>query len=601
MEQPKLTIRIKPNSCESLTSYLIRLSNCNEIALLSLLNYLRVKKGYFQMSEFNLLDLTPVNNIDIDKLAYLTNLNKEILLSNTFFHSLNLFSDSDNLERARLMSGVFRSFLSYCPCCLKEKRYYNLLWKIDEINVCMEHSTKLQESCPRCFKKMHFKDIKAIGSCPYCYHSLIDADIEKVVPNDKDKWLTTFWSEVRKPRSDIIFPDELAIKILFILSNKNSEFDKKQLLKKLKNPGKIPVILQHARGSLSNKRTLHLSFIKEVLCEYRIDINELITLQVPDTFKQSILMKKKIKLASISCIAPWCSNFEKTGCLEKLVTNFKRRADSNDLLYYMYCPSCFCEYALNVNGETVERTNFIMGYNALKDLKHVNFHDISYKSGLSIDQLKRCIGYFSTRNVFEININHAICKESLLNLFEAAIKDGTNINVIKKWSIWNNYQEFLSYRYHHAVLAVEKSKVKKQKDAPVEKSNKINQLTTVEDTLKQFLTNDKDITINNVCSELKVSPETIRSWGGNELISTYKNMQKESRLEKQKNELNSRAKSFFKSNDKKKILNGDLYNYLGVGRTIVWRNHPELAYLFSEMRKEHNTLVQSQEKSDIGY
>jgi hypothetical protein len=254
----------------------------------------------------------------------------------------------------------------------------------------------------------------------------------------------------------------------------------------------------------------------------------------------------------------------------------------------MYCPSCFCEYALNVSGEIVERTNFIRGYKALKDLKHVNLSDISYKSGLSLEQIKRCIGYFSTRNVFEINIKQAICKESLLNLFESAIKEGTNINIIRGWSIWDNYQAFLSYRYHHFVLAVRKSKIIKQKNTPVEKGHKVNQLKVIEDILKQFIDSEIDITIKNVCSKLKVSHETVRSWGGNELISIYKNMQTESLLEKQKNELNSKALTFFKINDKKKVLVGDLYNYLEVGRTIVWRNHPELAYIFSVMLKEHN-------------
>ncbi|WP_311315850.1 TniQ family protein [Neobacillus sp. MER 74] len=284
------------------------------------------------------------------------------------------------------MTGMYRNFLSYCPCCLKEKRSHNLFWKLDEINVCMKHSIKLQQRCPHCLKKMYFKDIKAIDSCPYCYHFLIDSDIETVPTYEKDEWLTTFWSEIRNPRNNTILPDELAIKILFILSNKNKEFDKEQLLKRMKNPDKIPVILQHARGSLSNKRTFHLSFIKEVLYEYGIDINEFITLQVPETFKQSILMKKEVKSASLFCIAPWCSNFEKPGCLVKLVTNFKRREDANDLLYYMHCPSCYCEYALNVSGEIVERTYFIRGYKVINDLGHINLTDISNKSGLSLDK-----------------------------------------------------------------------------------------------------------------------------------------------------------------------------------------------------------------------
>jgi hypothetical protein len=594
MKQPKLTIRIKPYSGESLTSYLIRLANCNEIALLSLLNYIRAKKGYFQMSDFNLLDLTPINNIDIGKLEYLTNVPKEKLLISTFSNSLKLFSESNNLEQARLMSGIYRNFLSYCPSCLKEKQFYNLLWKIDDMNVCMEHSIKLQQRCPHCLKKILYKDVGSIGICPYCYDSLIEANNETVHPTEKEKWLNTFWSEIRISRSNTILPNELAIKILFILSNKNNEFDKEQLLMQVKNPGKLPVLLQHARESLSGKRTLHFSYIQEVLYENGISINELINIQVPETFKQSLLKKKEVKLSSLSCIAPWCSNFEKPGCLEKLVTNFKRRADSNELLYYVYCSSCFCEYALNVNGEIVERTYFIRGYKALIDLKHVNLSDISKRSGLSLEQLKRCIGYFSTRNVFETLINQAICKVNLLNLVELAIKDETNINIIRKWSIWGNYQEFLTYRYHPVVLAA--GKIKKQKTTTLGRVNKHTQLKEVEDTLKHLIDNEIDITIKNVCSELKVSPETVRTWGGNELISTYKSMQKESRLEKEKNELNTKALTFFNNNNKKRVLVPDLYNYLGICRTIVWRKHPELAYLFSEILNEHNDKVKSVEK-----
>jgi len=94
----------------------------------------------------------------------------------------------------------------------------------------------------------------------------------------------------------------------------------------------------------------------------------------------------------------------------------------------------------------------------------------------------------------------------LLNLFTFAIRDGTNINIIRKWSIWGNYQEFLTYRYHQVVLAAEKRKSIKQKTPSMERENKENQLKEVEDILKHFLDNEIEITIKNVCSELKVSP-----------------------------------------------------------------------------------------------
>ena len=132
-----------------------------------------------------------------------------------------------------------------------------------------------------------------------------------------------------------IDPPDLAMRLLYLLCDRQFLFDRK--LAEASLPSILPTLLQHARDSLSQKRTLHLTFLLNTLYEHHHSMIECLDTVVPDSFAESVRQGTVRTSERLSCQAPWCDSYQQSGTLIKTGKTLKRRKSGETLLYYLAC------------------------------------------------------------------------------------------------------------------------------------------------------------------------------------------------------------------------------------------------------------------------
>lgn len=593
-----LTIRIKPYKDEAISSFMFRLAQANGISMLSLWKLVREERNHFvQRADIRIIDFAPVNVINAEKLAKVAMANVETVLKGSLYYLLDKFSQGESLERARFLSGVIRDYVVYCPICLYEHRYYPIYWRIDGLDVCLKHRTKLLTSCFTCNRTIEYKDVSSIGECPHCYEDLgTIRPVNQVQESEylSQKTLYNLWIQLLEPSSQKLTPSEVAIRILYLSNHQNQIPDMNRIKENISNKSVLSTILQQARGTLSANRVIHIKLVLKFLELFRIDVKGFFDIEVPKVFINQIKYPLKDMKNQYSCLAPWCINYNKRGGLVKTGTSLKKRMDGKTLHYYLSCPECSCEYAINQSGQLEERTYFIEGYHSLKELFNIEF-DLSVlaeKSGLSEDRVRRCYAYFRTRGLLNAGNDNFLegwankqiqIDNGLLNKVIHSVRDCINLKVIEKWELWNSYDQFLTYRFQQDVMRalIEQKRVRPKRGSKVNFEN-------VRLVLNQFIESDVEISIGKVAQVLQVSPETLRRIEANPLIDKFKANQREKKLTSNAMHYYQLADRFFELNQYKKIAASELYDYLGIHRAVLWRTNPEITKKLGLRLRDHN-------------
>lgn len=580
------SVRVKFFEDELLSSFLFRLADANGVSILNLLNSFSNNKLHFiQKSDLYLIDFSPTHILDLEKLAKLSNVGIEHMIRGSFIRVLEKFFEED-YSKHRNMTDVIRKYLFYCPKCLNEKNYYRMSWKLDSILVCQKHRTSLLNGCSNCTKPITYTNITKIGSCPHCGFKLSECKKVEFVNIDSHNYMIKSWEFLLGNQKVKIENNQLAIKLLFLLNEFKPEMDRQLVSRNLNKHSSLQILLQHARGTITKKKNIHLKIVLNILNETNCDFGKLIKTEVPLNFQLEILGKRKIKKETISCKAPWCQSHGKSNSLIKTGTSKKIKKDGSTLNYYLYCPSCGCEYAIDSNSELIDRTHFISAYMKLKDTVNYTFNlvEISSLLELTIDRTRRVIGFFKSREelINFVSFGSVSIDITKLNDFIQGLNEGESVKSIRNWDIWIDYNEFLIYRYHIKVIntlhSIKKYKTPKYNtETPIKNSNYL----LLKKAVDSLLIEDEDITIKNVCNKLKVSHETIRNWGGNSYINKIKNEQKKFRLNKLKNDITNKIDCYLNSTNPEKITSSSLYGYLKIGRTVLWRKDKELTRYIS--------------------
>ncbi|MFX3636700.1 MAG: TniQ family protein [Candidatus Pristimantibacillus sp.] len=591
MENKLFRVRVKPYPGELLSSYLYRLASLNGTKMLQFWNSIKDNHTahYAQWNDINLIDSTPVNTINIQKLGEYIKVSEEVLLDCTLYNVQKLFCGSKAIEQSRLLSGIIRGKLHYCPKCFSEKKYNRLLWKIDHINGCIKHGDKLLQKCCFCNEEIKYKDISVIGECPHCENNLSDSRHSQRIDEENlenESWYSATWDYLIGNHRMTIQPYEVALRILFILNNSKEHVDLKVIENNMKNSGALPTLLQHARQSLAQDRTLHISFLLSTLKNNEIEIKEFLELELPAIFREAIYSKRISLKDKLFCLAPWCSSYKKSGSLKKTGTSLKRRASGNVLKYYLVCNTCGCEYAINEEDQLEERMYFIEAFNKLKEQVFVepSLKELVLKTGLTADKVRRSLAYFRSRNTFQ-DIDYQsgiVIKEDFLSEFIKAIDKGETIKAINNWNCWEDHNEYLTYRYHIRVIqALNKKDMKVIEIKPDKKHEIIN-------LLECMYEQDEEISLKTVCEKLGVCDETIRYWGCNKVISEMKEKQKERRILEKKTLIYSKVDDFFLNNINTKLSAAEIYRHIEFQRNVLWRIAPEITAYIESKRKDHN-------------
>jgi predicted RNA-binding Zn-ribbon protein involved in translation (DUF1610 family) len=580
-----LTVRVRPYPDEAISSYMFRLAKANGMSIFSLWKLVREKRThYVQRADISIIDSAPVNVISAEKLARVALIDVDTVFQGSMYYVIDKFILGDRFERARFLSGMVRENVVYCPICLNEHPYNRLLWRINGIDICLKHKVQLVKKCQVCNRVIKYKDFSIMDECPYCHEKFSSlSPIEPVAQSDYllQQDLQELWIQLLKPGALKLTPSEVALRILYLANQQNEILDRNRLKNNISNKNLLSTMLQQARGTLSDKRAIHIALVLKFLQFFRIDVNSFYGIKLPEIFVECIKLPLEEMKRQHACIAPWCRNFGKAGGLVKTGTSVKKKISGEKLHYYLACPECGCEYAVNEAGQLEERTYFIKGYSFLRELQsnEDNLKAIAKKSGLSEDKVRRCYAYFRTRALFSFGSNHSKgwvnkqikIEEQLLNKVIEAAKAYKPLKDVAKWPMWESYDHFLTYRFHPEVVRAILLQMRRRS----KRGLKIN-LESVQNLIGEFLKADIEISLKNVAQSLNVSPETLRSVGANPVIASARKDQRDRSLTTRTQNLLAQADAFFLQNQDKHITASQLYDFLGISRPVLWRTNPKL-------------------------
>jgi len=588
------TVRPTPLPGESFWSYLRRLANQNGIPFLTMLNSIKVwQQKSVQRADFSLLDITPGSVLNMKQLSDLTGHSVTKLLEATFAPLMRTFGVSQEVQRARFVSGMILDTFRFCPQCLEEAMYFRLLWKMVPVTSCVQHGVFLVDRCPHCKEQVSFRDVELLSVCPHCGFPFIKSQAQPIHDSEQEQqhWINEALCTLFELDNQRIEPHEVAMRLLYLLCRRKSFFDRQLVEASL--PSVLPTLLQHARDSLSQKRTLHLSFLLNTLYEHHLSINNFLQTTVPDSFVESVRQEVVRRADQLSCLAPWCDGYQRPGTLVKTGTTLKRRKSGETLLYYLACTECGCEYAIDEDGELQERTNFIEGYQALRTVSVPlnGIKPLTRSLCFTEDKIRRCLAYFCTRmEPHELNCARIEVDTSLLERVLNDIGKGTNLKAIQQWDCWESYQQFLVYRFHSEVM---RALIELKRPRPSKRSDSIVKREKVRKALDVLRERDEEITIAAVCEIVKVCPETIRNWKCNDFIAEAKQIQWERRTLYRKDEICEKVDNYLLNNSATFMTSGAVYNLIGTKRTVLWRVAPEITAYIHDQIVQHNRKIKS--------
>lgn len=594
MENIVFTVRPTHLPGESFWSYLRRLANQNGIPFLTMLNRIKVwQQKSVQRADFSLLDITPGSVLNMEQLSVLTGHSVEKLLNATFAPLLRTFGASQEVQRARFVSGMILDTFRFCPLCLEEAIYFRLLWKLAPVSSCVHHGVFLVDKCPHCKQRASFRDVELLDVCPQCGFSLIKSQAQPIDNSERKQqhWINKALSTLLEPGNQHIEPHEAAMRLLYLLCERKPYFDRQ--LAEAALPTVLPTLLQHARDSLSQKRTLHLSFLLNTLYKHHLLMNDFLQTTVSDSFVESVRQGLVRRDDQLSCLAPWCDGYQRPGTLVKTGTTLKRRKSGETLLYYLSCTKCGCEYAIDDDGELQERTYFIEGYQALRTVSVPlnGIKPLARSLCFTEDKIRRCLAYFCTRmEPHELNGAWVEVDTSLLERVLNDIGKGTKLKAIQQWDCWEGYQQFLVYRFHSEVML---ALIKLKRPRPSKRSDSAVKREKVREALDALMERDEEITIAAVCDIVEVCPETIRNWGCNDFIAEAKQIQWERRTQCRKDEICEKVENYLSNDSATFITSGAVYNIIGIKRTVLWRIAPEITAYIHEQIVQHNRKIKS--------
>lgn len=224
------TIHLKAAKDESLVSYLYRFANANGIELLTAWNY--IKKDHAsraQRPHLLLLEIDPLKELELSKIRQYIGLSEKDILRMTFFPVLKTFSHSEEVTSSRILRGLLRDVLYYCPLCLVEKVYIRHNWRIGHITCCIKHYVKLLTVCQKCKLPIKLRDMVYQQCCPYCESDLTLMKQEEPLKWDelaRNRWFYFAWDKLLSTEQGYISPADCAFRLLYIMNQFNLIFSR---------------------------------------------------------------------------------------------------------------------------------------------------------------------------------------------------------------------------------------------------------------------------------------------------------------------------------------------------------------------------------------
>lgn len=591
----ELLIRPAIEQGECLSSYLQRVSNSNFITPHYLWRHvLKSNTHYPQSSISRLIDVTPYSTIDLSILSSLLLTSQDALEGLTFMQVFRKLSvDITDINHSRILSNLIDFNRNFCPACFSENSYFKLIWQVTEIKHCERHELELNTKCNNCNSFIPIlPNLADIRKCPACGFDLCKSTRTQYVSSSKEQRIYDDWHFILNQKTSPLHPNDnisnvqnMALQILFLIEPYKNDLT-------LDEKTTMSSIIQIARSTKSSLTFIHLGSILYFLRKCSIPIQNFFNMNLPQEYIESILNPKTRLIDNHCCQAPWCKQYLKNGSLKRSPTSLKLHKSGRTLKYYMYCESCATEYALDTNGFLCERSYFIQfAWNKVRPLLSScsTLKEITLKLNSSQDKV--------TRSIIFLAANHLITQDDLpVNMpsthndtIMSRIKD----NVIKgipakkiRSELGLKYNDFLYYWLSTECQLLQFNKKIRRPDKASSQEERERIFTSV---VEELIDSGIPITINSICEKIDICPESLRLWGLLPKVKEYKRMQSSLFKESYRNEILIKVNEIlYKSHSSNNQINSEeLYKSIGVNRTVLVRNFPDLTKYIHERLLEY--------------
>lgn len=595
----RFTIRLKPRKWESLSGYLLRVSEANYVDLSDILQYLRGEAYNMQTRYTFKLDILPDLYINIRRLLELTGIPLHKLNVMTLFPVYNkLYSDS-NVESLSIITRIITKNKRYiCPTCLKSEGYFKLLWQIEEIEICDIHRTKLQCNCNQCGKELPYLDRSYSEiKCPNCGSLLQSQKSKAIIEHDYlMEQLRKYeeWSYILHTNFPLVpevsgFSNEKAAIIALLYSIPCKELADEPTLGFF-NGKYVSGLIANINEKNPPIRRLTIFQLKDILKISGIPIECFSQIKVPSNLVESIIQPTVFqKKEPGPCLAPWCSYYG---------TNISIQAQSKwkDWSDYFVCSDCCIYYSYRkedgkwkeINGkiELIEMVRLLV--NAGKSVRK-----ISQLTGKGKRKLNEVIGYLAYHQLlseqFLKKYTPNTCPINPVDCFKQITTLTTNIEMMYKVSqdlfSWSRVEFFYYLATHHVqrfLLGVIRKTNQEQRAEDKWQKN-------VMTVLERLIQSNTEITVQHVIEELQCSRELLQLYGLNKIITQEARKQKVNQLANELKDLKRSIDMYIDSKEMEKgiVSNKEVYEFIGITRAGVRHKYPEMEEWISERIQLH--------------
>lgn len=166
-----LPARLRPQKLESLSSYMIRVAEANNIQSISALSALFFDRSTTMRQLVDLADYPPIS---FENMPVVTGCPESKLWKMTFLHLGRKFGRSiPRLRNDKFLVGSIAPHLRFCPECLSRSPYYSLTWRFSALLGCARHRCRLLERCHHCGNKLSLLSPPLkMQMCSYCKNDL---------------------------------------------------------------------------------------------------------------------------------------------------------------------------------------------------------------------------------------------------------------------------------------------------------------------------------------------------------------------------------------------------------------------------------------------
>lgn len=610
----RFPVRPQPFPEESLTGYIMRITFENDVPNLSdlftVLNIYyskNIKRRAYQW------DMFPFRVADTERLLQWMALSENMLNAMTFAPVIRkLYMNHDeNIDwyKNSVSSSLVKNHRRFCPQCLKERGFYNLVWQVEEIEICDIHHSKLQSHCSTCSTEQPYVgdkmgEFKCANDCGFLFDEVPDRaeDIEYI--NDQLRKYED-WRYLLHPETTLIptvgdLPPEKALHValLYVAQGGGTEF-RTVLNTVLSKENVLDMRKFVAEGGHLFK--MQLDRILAVIRKAGLSVQQFSELSIPTDFVKSLFEWPREILQP--CQTPWCSSCGDNRNVVRVKHDQHMYFKGAKYIKHSVCTGCWVQYGER-HGNWEPIGNFVelaIQVRALLEQKQTR-HSIWIQLGVERRYLLRIVGYLLYHRLVSQKVWAELRPVSeqpagLLERFkETVMGGGSSLAKAKSLHGWDEstYYYYLANpdvqryyifeAYKHRRFGVREAGQRRRGGKKAEVEAKVN------DAIRSFIEQEIDITVKEIAASIGLADHMLRYHGLTEKIKEAIEHQRKIKSQQREAQLREVIQQYIyqKKASDEPIFVEDVGSFIGYSSGQHLRQtFPEIAeWISAEARKD---------------